>query len=190
MKRLLTVLFLITLTAVAIGEEIRREPISKKQKRQGLVYVVNEQNGYTGVIYEEHDNGQLVGETPYKDGKVEGVLKNWHENGQLMVEAPYKDNKKEGVGKVWHENGQLIVEIPYKDDKEEGISKTWYANGQLRLESPYKDGKKEGISKMWHENGQLNTTTALAGSPDSVLSLDRKTSGKVVRIWNRRQFLS
>ena len=38
---------------------------------------------------------------------VTGTVKEWHENGQLVFEANFKDGKKVGVHTRWHENGQF-----------------------------------------------------------------------------------
>ena len=38
-----------------------------------------------------HDNGQLEGESTYKDGKVDGPYKLYNENGQLEQEGTLKD---------------------------------------------------------------------------------------------------
>lgn len=144
-------------------ESGRREHIGKLRSRSGLAYVVNEEEPYTGVIYEAYENGQLKREVPYKDGKEEGVAKEWYENGQLHLAVPTKAGKMEGVGRAWHENGQLQTEDPYKDGKKEGIGKLWHENGQLLSETTYKDGERDGVEKLWLNGLLFRETTYKAG---------------------------
>lgn len=172
MKKLLAVILVfITLSAVTVCGEVRREPESKKQDRKGLCYIENEQTAYTGILFSLHENGQLASEGTYKDGKVDGVVKGWYENGQLRIEAFHKASVAgatdgadkdwsagaDGVWKTWYENGQLKSESTYKDRKAIGVWKVWYENGQLELEETFKDDKLDGVLKEWHENGQLKS---------------------------------
>lgn len=51
MKKILTIAMLFFILAVAGYGEVRREPASKEQVRGGLIYIVNEEIPYTGVIF-------------------------------------------------------------------------------------------------------------------------------------------
>ena len=76
------------------------------QDRNGIVFLPNESEPYTG-IYEEYDSdGHKRAQETYKDGKLNGLLTLWHENGQKMMEKKFKDGKESGLATSWHENGQ------------------------------------------------------------------------------------
>ena len=47
-----------------------------------------------GIYKEYHENGQLVYEVNYIDGKMNGIYKSYHDNGQLACEVNYIDGKK------------------------------------------------------------------------------------------------
>jgi len=81
----------------------------------------------------------------------------YRDNGQLEGESNWKDGKKVGLDKWWYENGQLESEVNYKDGELDGLFKTWYEDGELKHESNWKDGKKDGLSKSWYEDGQLES---------------------------------
>ena len=117
-----------------------------------IAYLKHDMSLVTGTVKEWHENGQLVFEANFKDGKKVGVYTRWHENGQLWGEGNYKDGKKEGVFKRWHDNGQIRSEETFKDGTRDGVQKMWYENGQLRADGVAKDG--QAISKKeWDEDG-------------------------------------
>ena len=95
----LTILLFITLTLLIQGcgffeETIIEETICKEtegQERNGLVYLPNQEEPFTGKNLCKYDNGQKKVEGRIKDGKKEGKWTWWHENGQIESEINYKD---------------------------------------------------------------------------------------------------
>lgn len=69
-----------------------------------------------------------------------GEYKMWHDNGQLMQQIMYVDGKKNGESKTWCYDGQLFRQRTYKDDKIIGESKIWI-NGKLFIKALYVDGE-------------------------------------------------
>jgi antitoxin component YwqK of YwqJK toxin-antitoxin module len=108
MRRLFGIMILFSVLMIAGCGETRRESVSEMQTRAGLVYVVNEQMPYTGVIFSLYANNELNEEKNYKEGKPEGVHKKWYENRQIELEHTYKNNLLNGVCKDWHENGEYV----------------------------------------------------------------------------------
>ena len=70
-----------------------------------------------------------------------GEYKWWHENGQLLSQKYYKEGKLHGEYKVWYENGQLKIQKFYKEGFSDGEDTSWWKNGQLSCQRYYKDGK-------------------------------------------------
>ena len=109
----------------------------------------------TGIYQEYSQDGNLVREIPYKNGKREGLAKTYYGNGNLWIEGPYKNGKAEGLVKWYYKNGKVWREDPYKNGKFEGVVKEYYENGNLENETPYKNGKREGVDKWYYKNGNL-----------------------------------
>ena len=162
MKNKIEIILLFVIISVITGcGEGRREPTSKMQYRQGLYYMVNEQDPYTGIFFEQYKSGQMWEEFACKNGKENGIHKKWHENGQIQYEGALKDGKKEGVWKKWYENGQINEECTYSDGKHNGAYKVWHENGQIKYEGIFSNGKKEGVWKIWHANGRYSQMLCL-----------------------------
>ena len=87
------------------------------------------------------ENGQLMIESNFKNGKNDGPFKSYHDNGQLEEEGTFKDGKKDGLWKYYNDNGQLDQEGNFKDGKDDGLWKYYSKNGQLEEERTYKDGE-------------------------------------------------
>ena len=58
-----------------------------------VCYLKKDSSLLNGVKYKEYENGQLMYETNYKEGKEDGLSRGWYENGKLWGEGNYKDGK-------------------------------------------------------------------------------------------------
>jgi len=68
-------------------------------------------------------------ETKYLNGRCIG----YDEDGQILVESNYSNGKLHGVQKYWYGNGQIQCEENYKNGKLNGVYRDWYYNGQLAV---------------------------------------------------------
>ena len=132
MKKL-TILLFITLALLIQGcgsseetidwtpiEETIEETICEEiegQIRNGLVYLPNQQEPFTGKNLCKYGNGQKKSEGKFKDGKLDGKWTSWYENGQIKSEENYKDGKRDGKWTTWYKNGRITSEKNYKDGK-------------------------------------------------------------------------
>ena len=117
MKKL-TILLFITLTLLIQGCGFFEETICKGtegQMRDGLVYLPNQQEPFTGNNLCKHQNGQIRSKGKFKDGKEDGRWTEWYRNGQIFSEGNYKDGKRDGKWTFWYGNGQKMEEVNYKD---------------------------------------------------------------------------
>ena len=127
---------------------------SKLQDRNGIMYLANEENPFTGRAESFYENGQEELESNYKDGKSDGIWTGWYENGHKKGEAKFKDGKADGLRTFWYENGQIESEVNLKDGKQDGIETHWYENGQyLKEQRNWKDGKLMSIV-AWKPDGE------------------------------------
>jgi len=127
--------------------------VTKKIKRSYL----KKENSIIEIRKSFHDNGVLLSQEHYKDGKLqdhgnEPAIQRWNDNGVLWNQAHYKDGKLQDHGneparKLWHDNGVLWSQEHYKDGKlhdngNEPARKEWHRNGVLLSQEHYKDGVK------------------------------------------------
>lgn len=103
-------------------------------KKDGLRYFAGKP--FTGKTVSFHSNGQLSGESEYKNGLEEGTTKRWYENGQLKLKGSSKVayayvrvlhrtegyvrkkmSQRVGSWKSWNRNGELIATKHYKFKK-------------------------------------------------------------------------
>ena len=120
-KTLLTILFVCIVSSLLSGCGSVEETICKEtegQERNGLVYLPNQEEPFTGKNLCKYKNGQKKIEGNYKDGKQDGKWTFWYENGQMKSEGNYKDDKKEGKWTWWDEKGQIKIELNYKDGRQ------------------------------------------------------------------------
>ena len=88
-----------------------------------------------------NDNGKLLSEGIFKDGKLNGLYKYYYENGKLKTEGTFEDGIPHGPSKIYHENGKLESEGTIKYLEKDGLFKYYNENGRLELEETYKDGE-------------------------------------------------
>ena len=62
--------------------------------RNGIAYISNEQEPFTGRAQSKYENGQPRLEGTFKDGKPEGLHRSWDENGELMAEICFSNGEK------------------------------------------------------------------------------------------------
>jgi len=173
MKQLLLILSIALLT---IGNAISQNRYSEDELtwHEGIIILISDETPITGIVYSEHENGQLEWEGNYKAGKKDGLFRYWYESGQLSEEENYKAGKKDGEHKQWYKNGQLSDKTNFKDGEKDGVNRSWYENGQLSEERNYKAGKKDGLWTGWHENGQSQYVKNYKdGVPTSVKEWDK-----------------
>ena len=105
------------------------------------------------------DNGKILSQIHYLDGKRDGSCRYWYKTGQLMSEGFYKNGKMTGNWTSYHENGQLESHGIYKYtesgaySRKMGVWKYYSYNGQLESESIIKDGVEE--LRFYDKDGRL-----------------------------------
>ncbi|WP_293308170.1 toxin-antitoxin system YwqK family antitoxin [Pedobacter sp. UBA5917] len=68
---------------------------------------------FTGILYENHSNGNLNYEIECVNGYPEGVQRHYYENGQINQESFLKYNQEYGIMKEWDEHGNLLSEYDW-----------------------------------------------------------------------------
>ena len=127
----------------------------KAQKRNGLYYLPNQQEPFTGENHCVYSNGQDHSKGNILNGLKDGKWTWWYKNGQKEDEFNFKNNNQHGKFTRWFENGQIEVEAYFKDDKADGKQTWWFINGQKSEDINWKDGKLHGEYITWNQNGNV-----------------------------------
>ena len=162
-KTVLLITSLVFITSLSFSQS--KMDINHLIDRDGQLYAPDNDQPYTGKVFDFHKSGQKKREETFKDGELNGLSTIYHENGQKKSEGNHKDGKLDGLWTNWYENEQKSSEITYKNGREyiirtykdgerEGLWTWWYGNGQKFYEDLYKDGELIE-SKKWDRDGNL-----------------------------------
>jgi antitoxin component YwqK of YwqJK toxin-antitoxin module len=89
---------------------------------------------------------------PNDDEPYTGRVFDLWENGNKKLEGSYRKGIKDRKWTYWNENGQKEYEITYKDGELNGLYTQWYENGQKEKEGTFKDGELIE-STEWDKDG-------------------------------------
>lgn len=62
---------------------------------------------FTGLVFDTADDGTLITEKYYSDGREDGPQREWYDDGTPESEYQAQDGKVVGEALDWHANGQL-----------------------------------------------------------------------------------
>ena len=128
LARLLVLLVSLPLLLGGCGENNIKP---KLEFREGIGYLKESNQPYTGIQTGWYRNGRKKFEIHFKNGKEHGPAIGWYANGQKRYEGTHNNGKGVGMNTAWHENGQKMVEEIYKDgNKIKGSEKFWNSKGQ------------------------------------------------------------
>lgn len=58
---------------------------------EGILYKMNSEDPFSGIVYNTYPDGIREYEGEYKDGKPNGLLTYWYNNGNIMREGRLED---------------------------------------------------------------------------------------------------
>ena len=121
------------------------------------------------------DNGRLLYEGDFKDGKPVGEWKRYHPGGQVkalieyrgdtaitrlfdvwkkkLAEGVYVNEKKEGPWKIYNEN-RLIADETYEHGIKNGLAHRYYNTGEVMEETNWQNGQKNGDYRVFFKSGE------------------------------------
>ncbi len=89
-------------------------------------------NGKLHGMSKEYENGKLVSETEFSNGKEDGYLITYYaSSGKVKEKGLSVNGLKTGKWQYYFANGNPRKELNYKNDKLDGISKIWDTNGTI-----------------------------------------------------------
>jgi antitoxin component YwqK of YwqJK toxin-antitoxin module len=99
-----------------------------------------------------HEDGSLMDEEPYHQGKRHGMYRTWAPSGQIMWECRCVNGKEHGIARQWSSDGRLLG--LYKMVHGTGHDLWFDDDGSLSEEYNRRDGGLHGIERWW-DHGKL-----------------------------------
>ncbi len=96
--------------------------------------------------------GQISGTQQYKNDKPDGKAVWYDEEGILLSETMFKEGKMEGEKRDYYKNGQLMLQTFYVADKLHGTATGYFENGHIREKKEFRDGKQVGKTLEFNKN--------------------------------------
>lgn len=177
-KFLLIIFFTISLIGNSYAEICDETSII--QNRNGLLFLPNQTQPYSGETLCTFENGQYKTQGEYTNGLKDGKWTSWSKNGIKKIELNYilgtlqsitifsplhykkiglinYINGVESTIIIWDyfDNGMLKKKANIKDNKLNGKFIQWYLNGNKEYQADYIDDVPQGIWWHWHENGKI-----------------------------------
>ena len=144
MKKIAIFLILASLF-VSCGE--KEVDLSKKQVRDGIVYVVNENQPFTGKLISKFDNGQIEVSEQYRNGQADGPQISYYSNGQIKEKVTFQMGKPVGDYARYYENGNIAYSGKYLNGVKEGDWVIYGENKQPLVTKTYKDGQLVNVTQ-------------------------------------------
>ena len=118
------------------------------------MYVVGENEPFTGTRISYREDGSKASETAFVDGKEHGMWIQYREDGLKYSETPFVDGKQHGTMIIYREDGSKREEYVFENNYQISSKKfNYYGYGLKRSETPYVDGKKHGTWIRYNEDG-------------------------------------
>ncbi len=114
-------------------------------------------NKLTGIFKEFNNNGDIILESTYMNGVLDGPMIRWKRH-KIKESNNYKNGKPEGVQKHYFDDGALQEMIEYTDGVYDGKFIYYDGQGHATLEYTYKNGKKLDQKVYTKQNNVPNTT--------------------------------
>ncbi len=88
-----------------------------------------------------HEDGRLVTEVSYRDGRVDGTTVDWYPELQVRAdEAHWRDGLLEGLSRSWNTDGRLTSLAHWRRGRLHGVSERYGAAGEVISAEVYDDG--------------------------------------------------
>ncbi len=94
----------------------------------------------------------------YKKGVLIGKTQSFAKTGELIEETPYTDGKIDGLCRRFLQDGKLYSESNYKLGVEDGVYKLYEGHEFPVVEGVYVDGKKNGEWLIKNDEGKIVDT--------------------------------
>ncbi len=125
-------------------------------KKEGLFFHSDEKTLFSGYYYWNYPSGIMAEEGYLQNGITNGVVKLYNEDGNLLVEAEYREGKKNGLITTYYPSGHIKAEFTLVNELREGRMRIWYEGGVKKYEAYYKNDMLNGRQIKYFPNGKVN----------------------------------
>ena len=101
-----SILYFIILLFISCGEKPEADIINTVQF-EGKIYRLNEEDPFSGIVFNKYPDGQREYEGLYKNGKPNGNLVYWYENGSIKREGRLKNGSPIGKWTYYNSDGSI-----------------------------------------------------------------------------------
>lgn len=106
----------------------------------GVVYDINEKP-INGIYKTYYPSGNVKMEVESQKGKPEGKGRFYDEDGNILYEGTFRDGKIDGKMLNFYPDGSVHNEVNYNKGVQTGISRTYNEDGSLAVETKFENGK-------------------------------------------------
>ena len=114
--------------------------------------MVTDGNGY---YKSAGDNGVIISEGPFEDGKANGLFITRTYENVVVSEVHYVAGVMDGEIKQYHSTAELAMIGEMKGDERVGVFTWYHMNGEKESEVTFVNGEKEGDQIFWSESGEV-----------------------------------
>ncbi|MFZ5630659.1 MAG: toxin-antitoxin system YwqK family antitoxin [Spirochaetota bacterium] len=93
--------------------------------------------------------------TTYRNGVEHGPQRTWAENGRLVEERQFRDGRKTGVHRGFFPDGSDRFFAEFENDRYVNEFWSWHANGKVAEFKHYDSEGRALVHKQWRESGQI-----------------------------------
>jgi len=136
------------------GQVLPRQTVTRGD---GLLYLIDAKQPWTGKVVEFHPNDQKAFEKQYHDGRLEGYSVWWTEQGKIQHQRTYRNGRLHGSWVQWTTMGIPKQEQVYENGAEI-YRRGWWPNGQVHFIAWMQGGVEAG-RKVWAEDGEIAQVT-------------------------------
>jgi antitoxin component YwqK of YwqJK toxin-antitoxin module len=152
------ILFLILCLCISCSTTLDKKTFYPNGKIK-VAYTVSKKdtNLILGTYKAYYENGTLMEEVPYKDGKQHGERKLYFENGKINIIENYKQGIYEGKYLKFNEDGSKDVEGQYVNNAMSGEWAYYFSSpkNSVKERVNFKDNMENGASTEYHTNGKV-----------------------------------
>lgn len=106
---------------------------------------------FTGIIYEETPEGQVIEEQTFLNGQLDGISRSWYNDGELISEQYFKEGKAHGWYRAWHHHPTNKLATSILFEKGEAVKYQKWAEDR-RLEA---QKFETGEEIFWDEDSHV-----------------------------------
>ena len=114
MKKLIVISLLLFVGSYGFGQT---DTISTSDYIRKGEIVYYKDSLFTGVALKKAENGQVVEEQLYKNGKAHGLWREWYATGEKKFEGSFVNGVGDGDWIQWNKEGKSTKELTFKDGR-------------------------------------------------------------------------